>query len=110
MVHILRRIKPKAKDFNQEEAIALVYSFIVNDFATKRCCRPSGFARPQTRCTCMLFLIEDEHEEIADALARYMVHWAGLFITSKWDLLGIWRCMSNFVSDEHCGRVLMLPL
>jgi hypothetical protein len=39
-----------------------------------------------------------------------MVHWAGLVTTSKWDLLGIWRCMSNFVSDEHCGRVLMLPL
>ena len=69
--HILSRIKPKAKDFDNEIAAGLCLDYIKGPIARNNCQRPGGSSYRNTNCTCMQFLGLEQNLTTAKQVAEY---------------------------------------
>ena len=72
--HVLRTIKPKEKDFDSAEAIALCQEWLKAE-AQKKCYNRNS--KYETQCECLKFIDNEEYADVAESVSTYMVKWKG---------------------------------
>jgi hypothetical protein len=109
--HILSRIKPKAKDFDNEIAAGLCLDYIKGPIARNNCQRPGGSSYRNTNCTCMQFLGLEQNLTTAKQVAEYMVRWASFSHTTKREILHERHRVSSILNGiGGRGRTYLLPM
>ena len=73
MVHPLKLINIKAKEFDKEETTEICYQWL-GDFANEECATVYGY---RIKCTCLKFLKEPENDEVRREVTNYLIAWAG---------------------------------
>ena len=109
--HILKKIKPKTKGFNAEEAADLCFNFIRDNIAVSNCRRQKGISSQSTQCTCVRFLAEQDGINTAMAVAEYMVRFAGMDLKTRRELILEWIKVSALLEslDSTNKLTYMLP-
>ena len=107
--HIIKTIKPKAKDFSAADAVDECFHWIVNSFAPEPCRQPSGTSQLVTNCNCARFL--ETNARKAMQVAEYLVHYAGMKRETKKEILHEWAKVSATIESVCPGNKLsyMVP-
>ena len=109
--HILKTVKPHAKDFNAADTVNEIYDWVVNTLAPQQCRQPSGSSQLVTNCNCLGFLHLERHERKALYIAEYLVHYAKMKRETKKELLYEWNKVAATIQSVSPGTKLsfMVP-
>ena len=104
--HILKSIHPNAKDFDVEEAVDTCFAWVIHEFAPMNCMRPPGLSNRSTSCACMKFLSEPGRTDEAKKVTEYMVHFSGLKLETRRELINEWAKVSSLLEsmDEEGNK------
>ena len=109
--HILKTVKPKAKDFNAVDAVEEILDWIVKTLAPQKCRQPTGSSQLVTNCRCLGFLELEDNERKALHVAEYLVHYAKMKRETKKELLYEWNKVAATIQSVSPGTKLsfMVP-
>ena len=98
--HILKSMKPKSCNFDHDSAVENCQVFLLANLANRKCFHYRN--EWESKCSCLQYLMDDA--DATNAVAKYMVQWAGYNMVLKKEILKKWLRLEKYPMPPNNGN------